>query len=80
MGQRNVTVSLPAELLREARHLAVDQGLSLSRFVAVLLEERVEAARHRKEAFDRQKQILERGLPLGTAGKVGWTREALHER
>lgn len=80
MDQRNVTVSLPAELLREARHLAVDQGLSLSRFVALLLEEQVQASRRRKEALGRQRRMLEQGLPLGTGGRVGWDREALHER
>ena len=36
----NVTLSLPDDLLREARHLAVDQGVSLSRFVAMSLEHR----------------------------------------
>lgn len=80
MDQLNVTVSLPAELLREARHLAVDQGLSLSRFVARLLEEQVEVSRRRREALGRQRLLLEQGLPLGTGGKVGWDREALHER
>ncbi|MDO8673574.1 MAG: CopG family transcriptional regulator [Dehalococcoidia bacterium] len=80
MDQKNVTVSLPTGLLREARHLAVDQGLSLSRFLALLLEERIEAARRRKEALGRQRLQLEQGLPLGTGGKAGWDREALHER
>ncbi len=80
MGQRNVTVSLPPELLREARHLAVDLGLSLSRFVALLLEERVETSRRRKEALGRQCRLLEQGLPLGTGGKADWDREGLHER
>lgn len=43
MPYQNVTVALPADLVREARHLAVDQGVSLSRFVAMLIEERVAA-------------------------------------
>jgi predicted nucleic acid-binding protein len=43
----NVTVSLPAGLLREVRQLAVDEGVSLSRFVARSLEERVEVIRKR---------------------------------
>lgn len=80
MDQQNVTVSLPAQLLREARHLAVDQGLSLSRFVALLLQERVESSRRRKEALARQRRLLQQGLPLGTRGKVNWDRESLHER
>lgn len=80
MERSNVTISLPADLLREARHLAVDQGVSLSRFLAQLLEERVEAARRWREARNRQRRLLEKGLPLGTGGQIGWSREALHER
>jgi hypothetical protein len=78
--QQNVTVSLPREVLREARHLAVDRGVSLSRYVAELLEERVESARHYRAARDRQLRLLESDLDLGTEGNIAWTREQLHER
>jgi hypothetical protein len=80
MAQKNVTVSLPVELVREARHLAVDRGVSLSRFLALLLEEQVDAARQYRQARDRQLSLLERGLPLGTRGEAHWSREDLHER
>ena len=80
MEKSNVTISLPADLLREARHLAVDQGMSLSRFLGRLLEERVQLVRRRREAWDRQRRVLEEGLPLGTGGEIGWSRESLHER
>ena len=80
MKQRNVTLSLPDDLLREARHLAVDHGLSLSRYLSLLLEEQVESARQYRAARDRQLQLLEKGLNLGTQGKITWTREELHER
>jgi hypothetical protein len=80
MGHRNVTVSLPDELLREARHMAVDQGLSLSRFLAALLEERVALRRQYRAARERQRRLLEEGLPSGTQGRIGWGREDPHER
>lgn len=80
MEQRNVTISLPADLLLEARHLAVDQGLSLSKFVAVLVEERVEAARQYRAARERQRLLLAQGLVLGTEGRIRWDRESLYER
>jgi hypothetical protein len=76
----NVTVSIPAPLLREARHLAVDAGMSLSRFVALSLEQRVEAARGYQAARDRQLRLLHTGLDLGTQGAAAWTRDSLHER
>lgn len=77
---QNVTVSLPADLLREARHLAVDQGLSLSSYLALLLKAEVELARGRRAARERQRGLLEAGLSLGTRGRVSWRREVLHER
>ena len=80
MPQKNVTISLSADLLREARHLAVDQGVSLSRFVSLALEQRVEEARGYRSARERQRRLLEDGLPLGTSGRTDWTRESLHER
>lgn len=76
----NVTISLPDDLLREARHLAVDEGMSLSRFVAHSLEERVLHARGYGAARDRQLRLLRSGAELGTRGQASWTRESLHER
>ncbi len=78
--RQNVTVSLPAELVREARHLAVDEGLSLSSYLATLLQERIESVRAYRQARDRQLRLLERGLALGTHGKAPWSRDELHER
>ena len=76
----NVTVSLPEHLLREARHLAVDEGVSLSRFVALSLEQKVEAVRGFRAARERQLSLLGAGLDLGTGGTLAWSRESLHER
>jgi hypothetical protein len=77
---QNVTLALPEELLREAKHLAVDQGVSLSRFVALLLAERVEGFRRYNQAKERQRAMLTRGLSLETRGQVTWKRDELHER
>jgi hypothetical protein len=81
-GERltNVTITLPERLLREARHLAVDEGLSLSRFVVRSLEARVLASRRYRTARDRERQVLETGFDLGTEGRIDWTRDSLHER
>jgi predicted transcriptional regulator len=76
----NVTLSLPDDLLREVRHLAVDENLSLSRFVARSLEQRVAAVARYRAARDRQLRLIKQGLDLGTHGRAAWTRESLHER
>lgn len=80
METQNVTVSLPADLLREARHLAVDQGTSLSRFLAALIEERVASTRHYEEARGRQERMMREAVDHGTNGKIDWSRDELHER
>lgn len=80
MAQQNVTVSLPADLVREARHLAVDRGVSLSRYLALLLEAQVDSHRRYREARERQLALLDQGLPLGTQGYIRWSRDTLHER
>jgi len=74
-----VTVSLSEELRRGARHEAVDRGMSLSRYLAELLEERLAARRRYRQAWQEQRALMEQG-PLRAARRVGWTRDELHER
>jgi hypothetical protein len=80
MAERNVTVTLPADIIREAKHLAVDGGVSLSRFVAMLVEERVRATREFRREREEHVRLLEQGFNLGTNGNTPWTRDDLHQR
>jgi hypothetical protein len=74
----NITLKLDADLLREARVLAAEEGRSVS----ALLSERVEALVRERKAFDRARRRalgrLREGLDLR------WTpsrsRDQLHER
>ena len=66
----NVTLSLPDDLLREARHLAADECVWLSRFVARILQQRVQAARAYRIAQQRQLRLLREGMRLRTGGHV----------
>lgn len=77
---QNVTVRLSSDLLREVRHLAVDRGVSLSRFVALILEREVEERQRYGVARERQLTLLGEGLPLETRGRAAWERSELHER
>lgn len=80
MARRNITISLPEELAKEARHVAVDAGLSLSAFIAKVMEEQVAASREKKTLQERLLRRLEEGMDLGTYGRITWTRDELHER
>lgn len=80
MEKQNVTLSLPKTLLKKAKHLAVDRGVSLNELVRELLREATEREEEYRISADRQKGLMERGFNLGTKGRVSWTRDELYQR
>lgn len=80
MEFQNVTVSLPKEILKKAKHIAIDRQTSLSGLLAQTLEEIVQNEEAYQQAKLRQQAVMEKGLNLGVKGKVSWTREELHDR
>ncbi len=74
----NVTLKLDANLLKEARILAAEEGSSISRLLANRLEELV---RERKGYARARRRALVR---LRTGMDLGWkrpgSRDELHER
>jgi hypothetical protein len=74
----NITLKLDAEILREARILAAEEGSSISGLLAAKLEELV---RERK-GYDRARRRAVKRLREGW--DLGWTpassRDELHER
>jgi hypothetical protein len=75
---RNITLSLDEDVLREARVIAAERGLSVSAFLRQELSRVVEHqrgyARARRSALAR----LQRGLSLGNGPLP--SREELHDR
>ena len=80
MEKQNITLSVPKDVLREAKHFAVDQGVSLSGFLIEALTERVKRLREIQRAGARQRALMRRGLKLGTHGQATWKRDQLHAR
>lgn len=87
MENQNVTVSLPADVVREARHLAVDQGMSLSKLVGSLLQEKIAVSRAESNRQGEREQLLNAALQMGreagdhgTNGATTRLRDDLHER
>ena len=80
MEKQNVTLSIPKELLRKAKLLAVKQNTSLSGLLSRTLENMVTHEEGYKQAYQRNLEWLARGSDLGTQGKINWQRENLHER
>jgi len=80
MQKRNVTLSMPTELIRRAKALAVSRDKSLSELLRESLEEKVSEATGYRQAMDRQLGILKVGFDLGLRGKITWSRASVHER
>lgn len=74
----NVTLKIDAELLREARILAAEEGTSISGLLAERLEMAVRDRRGYQQARKRALARLRRGLDLQWSPPR--SREDLHER
>ena len=75
----NITLRIPDDLGKRAKHLAVDEGKSLSAVVVELLEKRLEAAGRSpyRESQERAWAVMEEGV---SGGGDPFDRESLHER
>jgi len=79
MDYQNVTLSIPKEILKKAKILAIERGWSLSGLMSRLLEESVTKQDAYCQAREHHLKVLEK-LDLGTGGRVDWSREDLYER
>ncbi len=80
METRNVTLSLPKELLYRAKRLAVERNTSLSGLLVEALSAIVEQEEDYALARQRHIEAMQGAADLGTGGRVTWRREDLHER
>ena len=80
MEKQNITLSLPKDLLRKIKIIAVEEGTSVSGLLSSILEEKVLQKERYQTAHRSHRAILERGADLGTEGSTAWTRQELHER
>lgn len=80
MERQNVTLSLPKALLKKAKTLAVMEDRSLSELLRETLEEKVKEATGYQRAKERQIALMEKGVDLGSKGKITFSREELYER
>ena len=80
MKTQKVKLSLPRDLVRKARHVAVERGVSLSTLVGSCLEELVGPEQSYEQARDRAIARMRQGLPMGLGERPFWTRDELHKR
>lgn len=80
MQTQNVTLSIPRDILKKAKLLAVKKNISLSGLLTEVLINLVEKDEGYERARQRHLAWLQHGEDLGTNGEISWNREELHER
>ncbi len=80
METQNVTLTVPKEILLKAKILAVQRRTSVSALLTQTLEELVQHEEDYSHARLRHLEWLNRGVDLGTRGRMIATRDELHER
>lgn len=80
MQTQNITLSIPKEILKKAKLLAVKKNTSLSGLLTEALVELVEKDEGYEQARQRHLAWLEQSADLGTRGEITWKRAELHER
>ncbi len=80
METRNITLSLPEDVLREVKVVAARKGTSVSALLAGALSEIVERESGYAAAKERSLAALDAERDLGTGGEISWGRDELHER
>jgi metal-responsive CopG/Arc/MetJ family transcriptional regulator len=77
---RNVTLSLPKDVLRQVKIVAAQRGTSVSRLLTDALRDLVSSEAGYASAAARHGALLRRPPDLGTRGRRRWSRDDLHER
>lgn len=72
---KNLTLSMPEDLLEKARAYASKNGTSLNEMIRELLRESVEK---KNESLEKRLQKFDNRLTIDTTMK--WTRDELYER
>ncbi len=75
--QKNVTLRLEEQLLKKAKHTAIEKGFSLSQWLANLLKQAVNKESNFEHAQKKALMYLKKGFNLG-GGK--FNREELYDR
>jgi len=78
MSNRNITLSMPDELVRGAKVLAATRDTSVSALVADLLRQVVGDIQDYDTAWRAEEAVMDEGVL--EVGKITWSRDDLHTR
>lgn len=77
---RNITLSLPVNVLRQIKHIAARRQASVSKLLAQTLEDMAAREDGCAQVPVHHQRWLEQAADLGTRGQIKWLLESLHER
>ena len=80
VDNQNITLSLPRELLRQIKRVAVDRDTSVSALMLEALSRVADEQRRYSSARRRALAAMKSARSLGTRGARRWGRDELHER
>jgi plasmid stability protein len=79
VSNRNLTVSLPVELIRRAKVYAAEHDTTINAYIRELLQEALIRKEERRAALKRILEISEKG-PASNVDPHSFRREDLYER
>lgn len=79
MPTRNITLSMPEEVIRRAKALAAERDTSVSALVGELLASLTGLTEDYDAAWEREEAAMREGIGL-RVGDVTWSRNDLHVR
>jgi len=74
MQHQNITLSLPRDIIKKAKIVAIKKDTSLSNLIRQILEEIIEKDQGYDLAMKKHFDILREGLNFNLKGKIPWTR------
>ncbi len=80
MERQNITLSIPRETLKKAKHIAITKDKSLSGLLTDYIEDLVRREEKYEQAHQQQLTLMEDGIDFGLQGNVTWSREDSYER
>lgn len=78
MSNRNITLSMPDELVRGAKVLAATRDTSVSALVAELLRQVVGDTQDYDSAWRAEEAVMDEGVL--EVGEITWSRDDVHTR
>ncbi len=79
MATRNITLSIPEDLVRRAKIIAAQRDTSVSALVSELLAQLSGSSTDFAETWRAEEELMATGVGL-RVGEITWTRDEVHRR